>query len=668
MNKSLLTFGLLLTLGLAPNATAGKLDLRPLEILERFNQPTFERSGLQRSGLERSGLERSTFGQPALERSAQAAPNSWTILVYLHADHNLEGSSVTDLEEMEQVGSSAGFKIVYQWDRNETPGVVRGEVTKSPADGVQSRTVQKLPELNSDDPKVLADFVRWGIKTYPAQRYGLIMWDHGGQWQGFGGDEQNGQNEEASTMLPAELHDAIKAGLISTQLPKLEFLAFDTCLMGGAELLLQFADLSKLYIADPELDYGDGWNYEATFGFLKANPSVDMRTFGKREVADWQAQHSQEKSDLTRRAHAAYDTAQAGNLQLALKGFSGALKTAWTQDPDAVTDARAKSLEYSFDPDDPHAPRDFIDLGQFADLASGRSANAALKSAARTLNAAIASSIIAKSLGSKNKTASALSIYLPSDASDPPTAEMLEVYNRLAIKNAGWTGFVSDWLEGVEANAEAPSVEITDTKNTTGPTPTKPATVEYAVGGADVATLYGSVGRPVGNGKFNLYGDLYYQSGDEGDYTAQWDGQWIVITDSKRRDLFCGFYQDPDDETLYASAEYTPPGETESYLVAVVADEQNLEIISVLDDSGSSPREMEVEPGGKLAFQYLQFDEKTDDAILAATGTFVLIPKNGLDGLRLGMVKMPKDTYSMLVGAVDWAGNEDSLEVEVKIP
>jgi Clostripain family len=191
MNKSLLTFGLLMILCLAPNATAGNLNIRPLEILERFNQPT-----LERSGLERSGLERSTFGQPALERNAQAAPNSWTILVYLHADHNLEGSSVTDLEEMEQVGSSAGFKIVYQWDRNETPSVVRGEVTKSPADGVQSRTVQKLPGLNSDDPKVLADFVRWGIKTYPAQRYGLIMWDHGGQWQGFGGDEQNGQNAQ----------------------------------------------------------------------------------------------------------------------------------------------------------------------------------------------------------------------------------------------------------------------------------------------------------------------------------------------------------------------------------------------------------------------------------------------------------------------------------------
>ena len=36
MNKSLLTFGLLLALGLAPNATAGDLNIRPLEMLERY--------------------------------------------------------------------------------------------------------------------------------------------------------------------------------------------------------------------------------------------------------------------------------------------------------------------------------------------------------------------------------------------------------------------------------------------------------------------------------------------------------------------------------------------------------------------------------------------------------------------------------------------------------
>ena len=43
-----------------------------------------------------------------------------------------------------------------------------------------------------DNADTLIDFINWGITKYPAKRYGLVLWDHGGQWTGYGGDSQNG--------------------------------------------------------------------------------------------------------------------------------------------------------------------------------------------------------------------------------------------------------------------------------------------------------------------------------------------------------------------------------------------------------------------------------------------------------------------------------------------
>jgi hypothetical protein len=87
---------------------------------------------------------------PNLEllRAAQAPANSWTILVYLHADHNLDPSSVVDMLEMQKIGSSNTFNVVVQWDRSKVSGVQRGVVGKG-----KFNVVQKMPELNSDDLK-----------------------------------------------------------------------------------------------------------------------------------------------------------------------------------------------------------------------------------------------------------------------------------------------------------------------------------------------------------------------------------------------------------------------------------------------------------------------------------------------------------------------------------
>ena len=136
------------------------------------------------------GLLSGLYATTAQAQAAFATP--WTVVVYLNADHNLDSSALTDLEEMQKAGGGKlkNVRLVYYLDRNDDeegdgPGVELGVIENG-----ERKVVQKLPEQNSDDPKVLTNFITWTYKTYPGQKRGLVLWDHGGQWDGgFGGDE-----------------------------------------------------------------------------------------------------------------------------------------------------------------------------------------------------------------------------------------------------------------------------------------------------------------------------------------------------------------------------------------------------------------------------------------------------------------------------------------------
>jgi hypothetical protein len=595
-----------------------------------------------------------------LARAAQTPANSWTVLVYLHADHNLDPSSVVDMLEMQKIGSSNTFNIVVQWDRSVVSGVQRGVVGQG-----KFNVVQKMPELNSDDPKVLADFISWGIQKYPARRYGLIMWDHGGQWDGgFGGDETN----KGNGITVPDMRRAIQAGMAQSQQKKLEFLAFDTCLMGGIELLGSFADLASVYIANPELDFGDGWEYTNTFGYLKNNPSVPMNLFATKENEYWGKHHNLDEADILYRAHSAYDSSKFPALLTASNAFSTALASAWETETNKLATLRSKVLEYNIDTDEPRAPKNYVDYGHFAALVGKTTADSALKTAAANLQTAIKNTVIAKTLGKSNQAASGLSVWMPADNSELPETSVLETYSSLnKVADSGWNVFLDTWFGTVESNSEAPTLELIEARNVTAPNANKPTEVDFRVAGTDLDGVYASIGREVGK-TFNLYGDLFFDRAEEGEFTAEWDGSLIYLSDGKNRDLFTGFFQDVGDSLLAATAQYSEPKDLETTPVIVLMNAETLRITAMLDDSGSSPREMTAKPGATLEFEYLRYDSIDDeDPDFVGTGGKVIVPTAGLKALKSTLSPAPKGDYVLLFGVTDWAGNEQNDEVKVKI-
>jgi hypothetical protein len=50
---------------------------------------------------------------------------SWTVMVYLAGDNNLDSAGVTDLNEMKKIGSTNALNVVAVEPRGETPRLSR---------------------------------------------------------------------------------------------------------------------------------------------------------------------------------------------------------------------------------------------------------------------------------------------------------------------------------------------------------------------------------------------------------------------------------------------------------------------------------------------------------------------------------------------------------------
>jgi len=112
-----------------------------------------------------------------IQRSGKA---KWTVMVYMAGDNNLDGAALRDIEEMARVGSTKDVNILVQLDRLEDKKTRRFLITKG--GGYERDCLETFGETNTGDPKVLEDFLTWSTERYPAERYFLILWNHGSGW------------------------------------------------------------------------------------------------------------------------------------------------------------------------------------------------------------------------------------------------------------------------------------------------------------------------------------------------------------------------------------------------------------------------------------------------------------------------------------------------------
>ncbi len=131
---------------------------------------------------------------------------------------------------------------------------------------------ENLGNVPMTDPDTLSGYIRWCAENYPASRYELILWDHGGgSVSGYGYDEKFASS---GSMNLAGLDTALKSAGV-----KFDFIGFDACLMATAETALTMAQYADYLIASEETEPGVGWYYTdwlTSFGENTSLPTIQI--------------------------------------------------------------------------------------------------------------------------------------------------------------------------------------------------------------------------------------------------------------------------------------------------------------------------------------------------------------------------------------------------------
>jgi hypothetical protein len=210
----------------------------------------------------------------------------WTVMVYLDGDNNLEKFGIDDFLEMASVGSTSDVNILVQFDRIGGHDTRYGDWT-----GANRYLVQKdmtptgpnaelsLGEIDMSDPLVLYDFMNWSATNYEAEKYFLIIWDHGQGWEGIVSDETDGGGTLMST---PELALALEMFHASTG-RKVDVVAFDACRM-MLEMVYEVRDHAD-FLVGSEKDVPDrGFPYDTFLESIAGLPKMSSYKASKELV------------------------------------------------------------------------------------------------------------------------------------------------------------------------------------------------------------------------------------------------------------------------------------------------------------------------------------------------------------------------------------------------
>lgn len=228
--------------------------------------------------------------------NAQAEPKEWTVLVFLNADNNLDRFGWMNLAEMEKVGSSDKVNVIVEYDSYKNIPTRRLYVNRveNPIVGSPKATVlQELGETNMGDYRHFADFLTWGVKSFPAKHYAVIVWNHGAGWTGVSYDDnpRQGMTMPEVRMGLEAMNQAIAAqrGMRRSFVdqPLIDIVNFDACIMSAIEIGYEMKNQVQIMVGSQFNEPGEGENYTTMLTPLVAEPTMTPRKFSEVMVREY---------------------------------------------------------------------------------------------------------------------------------------------------------------------------------------------------------------------------------------------------------------------------------------------------------------------------------------------------------------------------------------------
>jgi hypothetical protein len=438
-----------------------------------------------------------TQAKPPVVAPATTKGQKWLVMLYQDADDKvLEQDIFVDLNEAERVGSSDRVQLVAQVDRFSGGFTGDGNWTSAKRfyitqdddlNRVNSKVVADLGEVNMSDPNTLVDFVTWAVGNYPADKYVLILSDHGMGWPGGFSDPAPGGRGNPRIPLAARLGNELYLNDMDSALEeirnqtgglngqdKFEVVGLDACLMGQLEVLSALSPHARYAVLSEEIEPALGWAYTGFLEALTSNPDMSGAELSSLIVknyidADQRIQDPQARAEFLRQGSpagglfgfisdvpaaqlakqiesnvtlSAVDMAQYPELMNSVNYLAFSLQGVQQQE---VARARSYAQSYTsiFGQD---VPPSYIDLGHFAALLTRTNVNAQVSQAAQDVLAAIQNAVIAEKHGPKKPGSTGVSIYFPnSDLYASPLAgpqSYTAIANRFASESL-WDDFLA---------------------------------------------------------------------------------------------------------------------------------------------------------------------------------------------------------------------------------
>lgn len=397
-------------------------------------------------------------------------------MVYLAGDNNLDPNGTEDLMEMKRVGTNANLNVVAQFDSESDHHQTNRYVLTKNSD-LAGDVVETLGNKNTGDPKNLVDFATWAISNYPAQRYLLVLWNHGQGWDDtdiFVGERGPGArllrtrkiahaffktsvvniakttadgggiatraillDDDAKDFLDnLEMKKVLKA--VHTRLGrKLDLLGMDACLMSMPEVGYQMRDYVAYTVGSEETEPLDGWPYTEILQQLATTPDMTADALGKVVVKKYLASYRGSGEAVTQ---SLCDLSQSPRLATAMKALATSLKAALGNPAacSAIRDARGRVQSYEVE--------DNVDLADLCTLIKSGAVPPAVKTACDGVLAALGSFVVSSGyLGAPMRNSKGAAIYFP-------TVSISLLYAGLDfVKKTGWGRFLKAYLAAIRS-------------------------------------------------------------------------------------------------------------------------------------------------------------------------------------------------------------------------
>jgi hypothetical protein len=208
----------------------------------------------------------------------------WTFMVYLDGDCDLEIYQTEAFLLMASVGSTADINILVQYDRIPGYDIRYGDWTDCKRFYVtlgmtphSSNALSHLGEISMGDPLTLENFISWGITAYPAEKYALVLSDHGDN----GGvcEDLTGNYDYLSC---AEIYDTLQNVNASLGVA-MDLIVYEACLMGAVEVAYHSSIGAKVIVGSEELG-ADYFPYDDVLSELAASPTMNSATLAQKFV------------------------------------------------------------------------------------------------------------------------------------------------------------------------------------------------------------------------------------------------------------------------------------------------------------------------------------------------------------------------------------------------